>query len=173
MDCISDEIEGEFDIYLKLFVLLYADDTVLFSDSASDLQLQLNIFCEYCNIGKLKVNSSKSKIIIFSSGRLPQHINFSYDGNAIEIVNEFTYLGLNFSRTGSSTNAKKVLINKAYKAMYEVIKKGKLYNMSIKSQYDRFDKIVKPILLYGCEIWGFGNTDIIERVHLTFCKLIF
>jgi hypothetical protein len=27
--CISDEIEGEFDIYLKLFVLLYADDTVL------------------------------------------------------------------------------------------------------------------------------------------------
>ena len=39
LDCISDEIEGEFDIYLKLFVLLYADDTVLFSDSASDLQL--------------------------------------------------------------------------------------------------------------------------------------
>jgi hypothetical protein len=33
LDCISDEIEGEFDIYLKLFVLLYADDTVLFSDS--------------------------------------------------------------------------------------------------------------------------------------------
>jgi hypothetical protein len=44
-------------VYLKLFVLLYADDTVLFSDSASDLQLQLNIFCEYCNIWKLKVNS--------------------------------------------------------------------------------------------------------------------
>jgi hypothetical protein len=63
----TDEIEGEFDIYLELFVLLYADDTVLFSDSASDLQLQLNIFCEYCNIWKLKVNSSKSKIIIFSS----------------------------------------------------------------------------------------------------------
>ena len=51
-------------------------------------------------------------------------MNFLYDGNAIEIVNEFTYLGLNFSRTGSFTNAKKVLINKAYKAMYEVLKKG-------------------------------------------------
>jgi hypothetical protein len=36
LDCISDEIEGEFDIYLKLFVLLYTDDTVLFSD-AKDL----------------------------------------------------------------------------------------------------------------------------------------
>ena len=92
-----------------------------------------------------EVNSSKSKIIIFFSGRLPQNINFLY---------EFTYLGLNFSRTGSFTNAKKVLINNAYKAMYEVLKKGRLHNLSIKSQYDLFDKIVKPILLYGCEIWG-------------------
>ena len=33
-------------------------------------------------------------------------------------------------------------------------------------------KIVKPILLYGCEIWGFGQNDIIERVHLKFCKLL-
>jgi hypothetical protein len=33
-------------------------------------------------------------------------------------------------------------------------------------------QIVKPILLYGGEIWGFGNIDIIERVHLKFCKLI-
>jgi hypothetical protein len=73
-----------------------------------------------------EVNSSKSKIIIFSSGRLPQNINFLY---------EFTYLGLNFSRTGSFTNAKKVLINKAYKAMYEVLKKGSW----IKRYFDRLD----------------------------------
>ena len=44
--------------------------------------------------------------------------------------------------------------------------------MSIKGQYDLFDKIVKPILLYGCEIWGFSNLDIIERVHLKFCKFL-
>ena len=56
--------------------------------------------------------------------------------------------------------------------MYEELKKGRLHNLSIKSQYYLFDKIVKPILLYGCEIWWFGNIDIIERVHLTFCKLI-
>ena len=37
---------------------------------------------------------------------------------------------------------------------------------------DLFDKIVKPILLYGCEVWGFGDNSIIERVHLKFCKLI-
>ena len=57
--------------------------------------------------------------------------------------------------------------------MYEVLKKGRLHNLSIKSQYDLFDKIVKSILLYGCGIWGFGNIDIIERVHLKFCKVNF
>ena len=47
-----------------------------------------------------------------------------------------------------------------------------VHNLSIKCQLDLLDKIVKPILLYGCEIWGFGKNDIIERVHLKFCKLL-
>jgi hypothetical protein len=30
--------------------------------------------------------------------------------------------------------------------------------------------MVKPVLLYGCEIWSYGNCQIIERVHLKFCN---
>ena len=37
---------------------------------------------------------------------------------------------------------------------------------------DIFDKTVKPILLYGCETWGFGKNYIIERVHLKCWKLL-
>jgi hypothetical protein len=44
--------------------------------------------------------------------------------------------------------------------------------LSIQCQLDIFDKTVKPILLYGCETWGFGKNDINERVHLKFCKLL-
>jgi hypothetical protein len=32
--------------------------------------------------------------------------------------------------------------------------------------------MVKPISLYGCEVWGYGNNKILERVHLKFCKLL-
>ena len=32
---------------------------------------------------------------------------------------------------------------------------------------------VAPILLYRCEVWGYENTDIIEKVHTKFCKFIF
>ena len=39
--------------------------------------------------------------------------------------------------------------------MYEVVKRGG--SISISCQLDHFDKLVKPILLYDCEIWGFGN----------------
>ena len=35
-----------------------------------------------------------------------------------------------------------------------------------------FNKTVKPILLYGAEIWGFGKFDILERVQLKFLKHI-
>ena len=56
--------------------------------------------------------------------------------------------------------------------MYEVIKKGRKHNLSISCQLDLFDILVKPILVYGCVIWGSGNNDILEKVHLKFCKII-
>ena len=37
---------------------------------------------------------------------------------------------------------------------------------------DLFDKMVLPILLYGCEIWGCTDNDDIDKVHRTFCKYI-
>ena len=33
-----------------------------------------------------------------------------------------------------------------------------------------FDQLVMPILLYGCEIWGFQNLDHIERFHTKVLK---
>ena len=65
---------------------------------------------------------------------------------------------------------KKDRVQKGTQAMYAVLKKERLHNLSIECQLDLFDKIVKPVLLYGCEIWGYGNNDIIEKVHLKFCK---
>ena len=61
------------------------------------------------------------------------------------------------------------LVYKGTKAMYEILKRGKCHNLSISCQLDLFDKVVKPILLYGCELWGLSNCDMIERVHLKYC----
>lgn len=68
-------------------------------------------------------------------------------------------------------SAQKSLVRKANKAMYEVLKTRRLHNLLVNSQYDLFVDIVKPIL-YGSEIWGLSNTDMIERVQVTFCLLL-
>lgn len=47
LDCVSNVIEEELLIYLKLSILLYADKTVIMTESAYDLQHALNEF-EVC-----------------------------------------------------------------------------------------------------------------------------
>lgn len=47
--------------YLKLSILLYADDTVIMTESAYDLQHALNEFEVWCKQLKLNVNVEKRK----------------------------------------------------------------------------------------------------------------
>jgi predicted HTH domain antitoxin len=75
---ITDELATELEIYLKIFVMLYADDTILLAESAEDLQVQLNGFGEYCDNWKMKVNVNKTKIMVFEFGKLRQNLKFTY-----------------------------------------------------------------------------------------------
>ena len=52
--------------YLKIFIILYADGTVILSESAESLQEAISAFEEYRTIWKLTVNTNKTKIVVFS-----------------------------------------------------------------------------------------------------------
>ena len=82
---ISDELENKINIYRKLVIILYADDTVLMAESASELQKLLDTYYRYCITWKMKVNVDKTKITIFSKGRMPVNLQFKY-GKDLEIV---------------------------------------------------------------------------------------
>ena len=101
-------------IYLKLFVLLYADDTVILSESANGLQSALDVYNEYCKQWKLTVNMNKSMVIVFSKGR---HSNYSFtlNDNNIEVGYEYKYLGVLFSRSGSFLRLKSIWFAKLKK----------------------------------------------------------
>ena len=139
LECITRENENNLNIYLKLFILLYADDTVLMADNPEQLQREINIFSDYCKIWKLKVNTEKTKIVIFSKGRLPAY-DFKINNEALEVVKEFNYLGVTFSRGGSFLNTIKNNAKKGTKAMYEILRKGRFHNLSISCQYHLFEK---------------------------------
>ena len=65
LNSLSSKFENDLNMYLNLFVLLYADDTVLMSETPEDLQKQLNIFHDYCSYWHLKVNVEKTKVVVF------------------------------------------------------------------------------------------------------------
>jgi hypothetical protein len=50
----SDELEQELGYCVKLFVIMYADDTALLAESAGNLHNMVNIFQEYCIKWKFK-----------------------------------------------------------------------------------------------------------------------
>ena len=105
--------ENEIYVFLKVFLLLYAYDTVIFGEDASDLQTSLCMFENYCKTWKLKVNIPKTKVLMFSKGRPKQNLHFFYDDSELEIVNEYKYLGILLSRSGSFSQNKKYLAQQA------------------------------------------------------------
>ena len=81
-------------------------------------------------------------------------------------------MGIYLSRSGKFNNAKKHLAEQASKALCCVLRKIRYFKLPINCQLDLFDKVIKPILLYSCEVWGYENLDFIERMHLILFKLI-
>ena len=89
-------------------VSLYADDTVLycFSDNPIDLEEQLNVdlhtVCDWLRDNKLTLNTKKTKAMVIGSNRkLPNtsSVTVHVNGNTIENVEHFSYLGVTLSST--------------------------------------------------------------------------
>ena len=156
----------------KVFMLLYADDIVIFANSAEDLQISLDLLAEYCTRWKLKINVAKTKVIVFrKGGMLPRDIAFYYQGKRLEIVNSFKYLGVFFTAGGSFSEAQNTLAGQAQKALFKLNKYlYKFTFISPKHRIELFDKLITPILNYASEVWGFKQANCIERVHLQYCK---
>ena len=172
--CKPIEITGpDLQIYLKLLIIMYADDTVLFANSIENLQRCLNGLKQYCDKWKLQVNVDKTKIIIFSNKKVKkENITFSIGGKNIEIVEEFKYLGVTFKYNGNFNNNIKALKTQGDRAIFSIIKKARKYNLPVYMQFELFDKMVIPVILYGCETWGFKYLATLEKLHLKFCKFV-
>ena len=65
------------------------------------------------------------------------------------------------------------MAEQANKALFALLKKSKALGLPFDIQIDLFDKTVKPIFLYGAELWGYRNCDSFERIHLKFLKYLF
>ena len=56
--------------------------------------------------------------------------------------------------------------------MFSLLNRCNALQLPIDIQLELFDRIVVPIIIYGCEIWGYEGTKTLECLHLKFLKYI-
>ena len=133
---------------MKLFLLLYADDTVIFAESQQELKQILKLFEHYCNIWKLKVNVSKTKIVVFSKKKSNQNFSYEMFGEKISQQDDYNYLGLLFNYNGNFYKARKKLVDQAQKALYSLYKQ--IRNINIPTDLQFFKKILGVRTILRC-----------------------
>lgn len=121
---------------------------------------------------KLKVNIPKTKVVVYKNGSmLSRHEKWTFDGENVEVVNAFTYLGLTLSMqlsyyrmaSDQATKAKWVLVS-LLNSLYDL---GQLPRDAF---LKLFDRKISPVLLNGSKIWGFAKCESVELVQRYACK---
>ena len=98
-------------------------------------------------------------------GGLKENEKWTYNGNVIEVVDNFNYLGTVLNYTRSFKLNQEHLVGKALDAMNTLL--TKCHDCEIKPNIfcQLFDSFVGFILNYASELWGFTKSDDIERIH--------
>ena len=172
LESLEGRLQEEMDTLLKLYVLLYADDTIVMAESAEQLQKALDALNEYCDSWALTVNISKTNVIIFSRGKVRKYPKFYLGKNEIKVVDDYVYLGVTFNYDGSFKKAIDKQITQARKAMFALLNKTRALRLPFDIVVELFNLCIVPILLYGAEIWGFEDTSSIEIFHRQFLRTI-
>ena len=118
------------------------------------------------------MNAKKCKIVIFSRGKVRKYPTFYIGEEIVEVVSAFVYLGLKLNYNNKMNGATRDLSDRASRAMFSLLKKSKNINLPIYISVDLFNKTIVSILTYGCEVWGFTNIELLEKLQLKFIKML-
>ncbi len=134
--------------------LLYADDLVILSTSPIGLQNSIDKLSTYCSKWKLEINLSKSKVMNMNRTGKKKCYNFSFKNRTMESVTSYTYLGIVLTNNGSFKAAQNNLHEKALRALFKLKSMLSGTTIGAHASLKLFDSLVKPVALYGSELWG-------------------
>ena len=103
-------------------LLMYADDIALVNDTIGRLQKSINTLSTFCDCYGLKVNMSKTNVIVFrNGGPLRHNEHVFYRGEPITCVSYYKYLGILFSSRLCWTVPLQTLASQADKAIFKIV----------------------------------------------------
>ncbi|GBP35442.1 Protein suppressor of white apricot [Eumeta japonica] len=92
-DCLYGMKEYECGLRMDVKCLLYADDQVILAPSACGLQEMVNKMNDYVKKRGMKVNVSKTKVMVFERGDSTTEYNILIEDESVRQVKVFAYLG--------------------------------------------------------------------------------
>ena len=181
MDQFNDQCDPVVIHDQKVQALMFADDVVVFSQSATGLKTAINITTNFFNENNLSVNYTKSQVMIFNARGVlldghPEHV-FHADGQQLKVVSEYTYLGFKLVPSGTVSYGADELFCKSRRSWFAIsnlIFKHK--RISTDKAFQIFDQLVTSIGTYNCEAWlplimtkkSFRSSDLLLSFWETF-----
>jgi hypothetical protein len=165
--CVNDSVDN-FQVYgddcvrlldFIVFIIVFADDTVLFAKTPGQLHSLLDQLGVYCDIWCIDLNTDETKIVVFQSGNSLVNHSFYYKNVCLESVKEFVYLGLLLQRNGRFRSTQRRLRHQGRKAMYSLFSIFRKVSLQTREKCSMFDSMVASVLGYDSEVWGYVNGD--------------
>ena len=154
-----------------LSVLLYADDAVLLSLSKAGLRLLLAKFQDYCSINDLSINSSKTKIVVFSKSSPLS--TWTVGTQSYQQVPTFKYLGLTFHFKLNWAPHKKSVISTSTSQLNAISKFHYFSgNQFVPAALHIFQCKLLSHLFYGVPIWIEAVNHDIDSIAAVFFRKI-
>jgi Reverse transcriptase (RNA-dependent DNA polymerase) len=158
---------------LILQLLIFADDVVLLAHDQEALQKHLDALEMFCQGTGMTVNLKKTKCLGIGTR---QNLLLCFQGKPVEFVKTYKYLGVEFSQNLSWASCVKSRVANGYKAFYAFVNKCKeagLYTWKLRKHL--FGALVKPVILYGAQVWGAGVSKSgwqeIEKIQKLFLEM--
>ena len=132
--------------------LRFADDIDLLAGSNNELQELTDRLVDRSGAYGMEVSSEKSKVMVNSTND-EVHADITMNGQKLEEVEGFKYLGATLTKDGRSTIEVKTRLAAATSAMAKLNKIWGSRTISFNTKLKLFKSLVLSILLYGCESW--------------------
>ncbi|XP_018493745.1 uncharacterized protein LOC108863712 [Galendromus occidentalis] len=156
-------------------VILYADDLILYSASRFHLQQALATLSPYVGEVGLQINTSETQAMKFRRGGKVAGTDVLYlNGESVELVNSFAYLGVTLACALSFTTHIEERQRKALVAINSIATPRLL---SLRTALALFDLKVAPVASFGIQIiWkrlSVAQLETPERIKPVYLKRVF
>ena len=150
-----------------LSMLLYADDIVMVARNEQEMQILLDKLHDWCRRWRVLINTDKSKVMHFRTGRRERtEFQFKIGSNILELTEKYKYLGVIFTEKNDFTLNAENLARGGGRALGSIITKLRsLKDFGINTYEKLFNACVVPILDYHSSVWGFKDYNAIDCVQ--------